>query len=106
MPGEALPAEHPAWEVIGFYLAHLCVAATALLSPQLIVIGGGVAKGPRLLPAVRRHTARLLAGYPQSPLLEGALDGYIVPPALGDRAGALGALALAGRALAARSPAA
>ena len=36
----------------------------------------------------------MLAGYVQSPELDGNLDGYIVSPALGDRAGVLGALAL------------
>jgi len=99
-PAEALPAGHAAWEVLGFYLAHLCAAATMLLSPHVIVMGGGVMKSPPLLPAVRRCTARLLAGYPRSPRLEGDLAAYIVPPALGDRAGALGALALAAAAAA------
>jgi fructokinase len=66
-----------------------------LLSPHVIVMGGGVMKSPPLLPAVRRWSGRLLAGYPRSPRLEGDLAAYIVPPALGDRAGALGALALA-----------
>ena len=103
-PAEALPAGHPAWEVLGFYLVHLCAAATMLLSPRLIVLGGGVMKGAPLLPATRRWTTRLLAGYPRLALLEGDLGGYLVPPGLGDRAGALGALALAGRALAARPP--
>ena len=94
-PAEELPAGHAAWDVLGFYLGHLCAAATMLLSPHVIVLGGGVTKAPPLLAAVRRWTGRLLAGYPQSARLEGALAEYIVPPALGDRAGALGALALA-----------
>lgn len=97
-PAEALPADHPAWDVLGFYLAHACVAATLLLSPHVIVLGGGVMKGPPLLGAVRSWTRRLLAGYPDSPRLTGDLASYLVPPALGDRAGALGALALAARA--------
>jgi fructokinase len=94
-PLETLGADHLAWDVLGFYLAHLCAAATMLLAPDVIVMGGGVMKSPPLLPAVRRWSRRLLAGYPQSPRLAGDLEAYIVPPALGDRAGALGALALA-----------
>jgi fructokinase len=97
-PAESLPAGHPAWDVLGFYLGHLCVAASLLLSPELIVIGGGVMKSPPLLPAVRRWTRELLAGYLQRSRLSGELDEYVVPPALGDRAGVLGALALARRA--------
>ena len=66
-----------------------------LLSPHVIVMGGGVMKSPPLLPAVRRWTLRLLAGYPKATPLAGDLTAYVVPPALGDRAGVLGALALA-----------
>jgi fructokinase len=96
VPPESLPADHAAWDVLGFYLAHLCVVATMLLSPHRIVMGGGVMKNPPLLPAVRSWTRMLLAGY--LPALERPLDDYIVAPHLGDRAGVLGALALAARA--------
>jgi fructokinase len=99
-PAESLPDDHPAWEIIAFYLAHLAVSATMFLSPEVIVIGGGVAKSAPVLPAVRRWTASLLGGYPQLAALEGPLDRYIVPPLLGDRAGVRGALALAARATA------
>ena len=94
-PAETLPADHAAWDILGFYLAHACAAATMLLSPHVIVMGGGVMKSPALLPAVRRWTLRLLAGYPKATPLAGDLTAYVVPPALGDRAGVLGALALA-----------
>ncbi|HEU5163817.1 MAG TPA: ROK family protein, partial [Thermoanaerobaculia bacterium] len=67
------------------------------LSPQLIVMGGGVMKSPSLLPAIRRWTRTLLAGY--LPKLDRPLDDYIVAPGLGDRAGVFGALALAERAM-------
>lgn len=98
-PAERLAADHPAWDVLGYYLAQACVATTMLLSPHVIVMGGGVIMSPPLLPAVRGWTRRLLAGYPQSPRLEDGIETYIVPPALGDRAGALGAIALAARTL-------
>ena len=42
---------------------------------------------------------RALNGYVQAPQLLDDLDGYIVPPALGDRAGVLGSMALAQEAL-------
>ena len=103
-PAEVLPAEHAAWDILGFYLAHACAAATLLLSPHVIVMGGGVMKSPPLLPAVRRWTLRLLAGYPQAAPLAGDLSAYVVPPALGDRAGVLGALALAEETFPQRDP--
>ncbi len=97
-PAEALPDDHEAWEMVGFYLGNLCATATMFLSPEVIVMGGGVMKSPALLPAVRRWASTILAGYPHLAALEGSLERYIVPPLLGDRAGALGALALAERA--------
>jgi fructokinase len=39
----------------------------------------------------------LLNGYIQLPVILERIDEYIVPPALGDRAGVLGAIALAGQ---------
>ncbi|HEY0590604.1 MAG TPA: ROK family protein [Thermoanaerobaculia bacterium] len=97
-PAESLPDDHEAWEIIGFYLGTLCATATMFLAPEVIVMGGGVMKRPALLPAVRRWTSKVLAGYPHLAALEGSLERYIVAPELGDRAGALGALALAERA--------
>jgi fructokinase len=37
----------------------------------------------------------LNAGYLETPMLGDAIDGYVVAPALGERAGVLGAIALA-----------
>ena len=65
------------------------------LSPQRIVLGGGVMNAPGLFALVRERVRDLVAGYVDAPELGDAIDGYIVPPALGDRAGVLGALELA-----------
>ena len=48
-----------------------------------------------LFPMIRQKVQRALNGYVQMPQLLDAIDRYIVPPALGDRAGVLGAMALA-----------
>jgi fructokinase len=76
------------------------------LSPQRIIIGGGVPKQPSLLPLVRRRLPGLLAGYFDAPELEqpGAIDRYVVPPTLGDQAGVLGAIELARSAAQHREP--
>jgi len=101
------PAEHltdPAvWDILGFYVAQLCVTVTMLIAPNVIVIGGGLAQGTPLLAEARRWTHRLLAGYPNTPVLSRSLDPYIVPPALGVRAGIIGALVLARQELIAAS---
>jgi fructokinase len=63
------------------------------LAPERIVVGGGLASLHGLLPRVRAELARALAGYPGLP--EHSAADYVAPAALGDRAGPLGALALA-----------
>ena len=71
------------------------------LSPQRVVVGGGVMAQPRLMPLLRAEVLALLNGYLQAPAILEGIDAYIVPPALGSRAGVVGALALAENALAA-----
>ena len=67
------------------------------LSPQRILIGGGVLQHrPGLLAAIRRKTASLLAGY-LDPIDEASLAAIILSPGLGDQAGPLGTIALARR---------
>ncbi len=50
---------------------------------------------PALFPLVRREVQKLLNGYLQAPVILEQIDDYIVPPGLGNRAGVLGAIALA-----------
>jgi fructokinase len=52
---------------------------------------------PQLFPLIRRKTQELLNGYVQSPEILERIGQYIVPPSLGNRAGVLGAIALAER---------
>jgi fructokinase len=93
-PGEEL--DDPAvWELEAAYLALGLVNVVCTLSPQRIIVGGGVPKQPALLPLVRRRVQELLAGYLDSPDVNDGIEGYIVQPALGDRAGVLGAIELA-----------
>lgn len=100
-PAETLPADHPAWALEADYLALGLVGVIGVLSPQRIVIGGGVMQQPTLLPRVRRRVVELLAGYVRAREIVEDVENYIVPPALGARAGVVGALALAHEALAA-----
>jgi fructokinase len=94
MAGEDLPADHPAWALESHYVAQALMAIVAIISPQRIVLGGGVMKQDQLFPLIRAELVELLSGYIQSTeILENA-DQYVVPPGLGDRAGVLGALAL------------
>jgi fructokinase len=95
MPAETLPGDHPGWALEAHYLAIALVNFICTLSPQRIILGGGVMKQDALFPMIRENVLALLNGYVQNPALLEEIDSYIVPPALGDRAGVLGAVALA-----------
>jgi fructokinase len=66
-----------------------------VLSPQRIIMGGGVMDQTHLFPMIRQNVVEFLNGYIQAPAFSDAIDQYIVPPGLGARAGVLGAIALA-----------
>jgi fructokinase len=94
-PAETLPVDHPAWALEARYLALALVNFVCTLSPQRIVMGGGVMEQRQLFPLIHREVKALLNAYVQAPQLLAEIEDYIVPPALGGRAGVLGALALA-----------
>ena len=97
-PPESLPPDHPAWPLEARYLALALHNLVCVLSPDRIVVGGGVMEAAHLLALVRRELLARLNGYVRAPALTAAgIDAYVVPPALGRRAGAIGALALAER---------
>ena len=94
---EKLPVDHPAWELEANYLALAVNNFTCTISPQRVVIGGGLTKNPGLMPAVRRKVVENLNGYIRSEVITKDIEHYIVPPGLGDLAGVVGALELARR---------
>jgi fructokinase len=92
---ENLPPEHPAWVLEAHYLALGLRSIICVLSPQRIIMGGGVMQQEHLFPRIRTNVQKMLNGYIQKREILEQIDEYIVPPALGARAGVAGALALA-----------
>jgi fructokinase len=92
---ESLPPEHPAWELEAHYIALAMQAYICTLSPERIVLGGGVMQQKHLLARVREKTLAALNGYIQQPQVVAGMTNYIVAPGLGDKSGLVGALALA-----------
>ncbi|HXA67413.1 MAG TPA: ROK family protein [Bryobacteraceae bacterium] len=86
-PAQALPDEHPAWELEAHYLALGIANLSLVFSPQRVILGGGIMRHNDLYPMLRGKVSALLNGYIDAP--------EIVPPGLGARAGVLGAIALA-----------
>jgi fructokinase len=94
-PAQTFPSDHPAWTLEAHYLALACVTFICILSPQRIILGGGVMSQNHLFPMIRHEVQALLNGYIQAPTILQQIDAYIVPPALGNQVGVLGAFALA-----------
>ena len=99
IPGESLPEDHPAWPLEAEYLAAGVANIVLIVSPQRIVIGGGVMEKHHLFPMIRGRVVELLHGYGITQNIVNNIDEYIVPPALGDDSGIAGAFALAEMAL-------
>lgn len=93
-----LPPDHPAWALEAYYLAQMCTTAILVLSPERIVLGGGVMQQTHLFPPIRRHVQEMLGGYVQNEMVLDRIDEYIVPPGLGPNSGVTGALLLAAEA--------
>ncbi len=94
-PLNALPGDHPAFEILGAYLGQLA-ATIALVAPvERVVFGGGVMADGRLLPFIRSAARACLGSYIAALNDTAAIDLYICSPALGDQAGIAGAFLLA-----------
>jgi fructokinase len=96
---ETLPADHPAWDLEAQYIAMALANFILTISPQRIVLGGGVTQQAHMLPLIHRKVQAILNGYVQSAQVNKHIEEFIVLPALGGRAGVLGAIALAEQAL-------
>jgi fructokinase len=92
-PADRLPADHPAWALEARYLALALATWVCTLSPKRIIIGGGVMQQTHLFALIREDLKCMLNGY--IAVREVDEPEYVVPPALGARAGVLGALELA-----------
>jgi fructokinase len=94
LPATELGPDHPAWDLEAHYLAEACRNLICTLSPQRIVLGGGVMEQLHLFPLIRAKTVAMLNGYVQAPEIIDRIDQFIVPPGLGNLAGASGCIAL------------
>lgn len=94
-PAQELPADHEAWRLEAHYLAHMCAALLYTVSPERIVLGGGVMSKPGLIETIRAQFDDIVGGFLPVAERAGGLDRYIVPQALGGVSGLAGAFLLA-----------
>lgn len=92
--GAELADQKAVWELEAFYIGQALVNYIMILSPERIILGGGVMHQEHMLPLVREEVKRQLAGYIKTKELED-MEHYIVLPSLNDNQGIMGALKLA-----------
>lgn len=92
--GMELSDKKEVWELEAYYIGQALVNLILILSPQRIVLGGGVMHQEQVLPLVKQEVVRQLNGYVKTKELK-EIDTYIVLPSLNDNQGIMGAIRLA-----------
>ena len=96
-PGEKLGVDHPAWDLEVEYISLAVINYICTISPERIILGGGVMRQKHMLPKIHKRVKKLLNDYIQVSEIKDNIERFIVLPELGDDAGVLGAIALAKR---------
>lgn len=82
------------WKLEAYYIAQAIVDYILAYSPQKIILWGGVMHQKKLFALIREEVKRLMNGYLSHEMLKESIDEYIVPPALGENPGIMGAIKL------------
>ena len=93
-----LENEEAVWDLEAYYIAHALANYILILSPDMIILGGGVMHQKQLFPLIHKYVRELLNGYIKTKELENS-EKYIVPASLNDNQGILGCLELARRSI-------
>ena len=93
--GSDVPESDAFWDLEAEYIASALTNYILTLSPRKIILGGCVMQREFLFPKIREKVLKQLNGYVVHKNLLEDIDNYIVPPALGNRSGSMGAIALA-----------
>lgn len=76
------------WELESYYLAQALMNYILILSPEKIIMGGGVMNQKQLFPLIQTELIRQLNGYIDESKIN--KSEYIVSPSLGNNAGLIG----------------
>lgn len=90
----ALAEQKEVWEMEAYYIGQALVDYASILSPQRIILGGGLMHQTQLMPLIRKEFAKQLNGYLKTKEIEN-LEQYIVLQSLDDKQGIMGAIKLA-----------
>ena len=93
-----LADDHIAWQFEAEYLSKAITSFIFTLSPQKVILGGGVMHKTVLFDLIRENIKTSVNGYFDYSALQD-MDNFIVPASFGDNTGVKGSLALALEAL-------
>jgi fructokinase len=92
-PAKELADRDEVWDLEAYYIAVALTNYIMILSPQKIVLGGGVMHQTQLIGRIRAYVKEMLGGYLLTKELSN-MDSYITLSSLNDNQGILGALKL------------
>ena len=93
-PGKDLIDREEVWELESEYIAQAVSNLIFIMSPQKIILGGGVMHQMQLFPLIRAKVLEKVNGYLDTAELSD-IDSYICPAGLNDDQGIMGAVKLA-----------
>ncbi len=91
--GIELTQETTVWELEAYYLGQAISNYILMLSPERIIVGGGVMHQEVLISLIRQEVKKQLNNYINTPELD-KIESYIVLPGLNDNQGIMGAIQL------------
>jgi fructokinase len=97
MPAEEIPQDHMAWDLEGEYIAYALSDLICTVSPEKIILGGGVMHRYYLYDIIRTKIVQIMNNYIRSKYLEESIGDYIISPRWKNESGLMGALCLAYR---------
>lgn len=86
--------EDSIWDINAKYIGQALYSFYLILSPEVILIGGGVSKQTHMFPKIRKAFSECNNDYMSNPKLN-SLDSYILYPKNGQDAGLIGSIYLA-----------
>lgn len=96
--GVELADQKEVWDLEAYYIAQAICNYIMILSPEMVILGGGVMHQEQLFPLIRENVLEMVAGYIQTKELAD-IEHFIVTASLHDDQGIMGCLELARRIL-------
>lgn len=94
MKGDRLADRSEVWELEAHYIAQALMNYIVILSPQKIILGGGVMHQKQLLPLIHKNVIAIMNGYIKTKEMQD-IENYIVTSNMNDNQGILGCIQLA-----------